>query len=399
MTNAQLILPSRDQLQACEAAEDSTVAVNMEPGTALAIWRDEEEKVRATVIFPEGDEDSAPADEPVLFTLRGTAGVDADIERAPQDNCVPLLAQGHSDTVANPDILFKLHSWLHSGRAHELVDDDIRQSLISTVQTFVHDVADRTGDMDFERSGLMMNVLANMDGAPTPQGLDRYLEARVLRERIRQLDPDHPEAGRDDNATVTQWLRDHEIDREASTGISVRSPTGAMVNDNALRDAVLANDTLCRQVFRPLTKTPIDDLSIGLLSGEEYDQLHQTLQEQEEILSGEWVDKAVGKVEETVSQALGERYEYEVAIASSDGRDVMLVKEPQFGMHYFYSWNTADRRPLLEIDGEPGIPTISPEEIPSAERVEALREICLALQQAPEVGIAPNDEEHEEPQP
>lgn len=381
-TNAQVILPSAALLRECEDADPEAYAVDMDPGMGLSIWRNEDGRTRATVIVPEafgGDLDGTDEDEePVLYTLRNTRNIDGDVDRAEEDGNIPLIAEGGD----NAGILLRLHSWLHSDRAHDVIEEDVRLGLMGALREFVGSLAERTQSGSFERVVLMMNVLENLQDAPVPQGLDRYLEAKMLRERIRVLDPEHEDASGASPAGMDGLLGERGVTDRAKAGVRVRAPTGPMlVNDHMLRGAVEANDALCRQVFRPLTKTAIEDLAVGMLGRGEYDALLEAFRDRDEILTGPWVDKAVEKMGAVIDNGLGERYQYEVLLASAEDRDVLLVREPGSAMHYFYSWETADRRPLLEIDGGEGIPTISPEEVPDTDELERLRGVWQGLEE------------------
>ncbi len=381
-TNAQVILPSAAVLRESEDDDPAAYAVDMDPGMGLAIWRSEDGATRATVIVPEADEapdaeEDGDGMEPVLYTLRNTRNIEGDVERAEQDGNIPLIAEGGN----NAAIMLRLHSWLHSDRAHEVIEEDLRRGLIGTLRVFVGDIGERTQSRSFDQTGLMMNVLENLRDAPVPEGLDRYLEARMLRERIRVLDPANADAGRASPEGMNGVLGERGVTARADAGVTVRAPTGPMlVDDNMLRQAVRTNGALCRQVFRPLTKTAIEDLAVGILEREEYDTVIQAFRDRDEVLSGPRVDKAVEKLGTVIQDSVGERYQYEVSLASADERDVILVREPGYGMHYFYSWETVDRRPLLEMDGGEGIPTISPEEVPDTDELERLRGACAAVE-------------------
>ena len=386
-SNAQIILPPAEVVHDCADDAEGIVAVDMEPGMALAAWRNEEGRSRVTVIDPadEGDVDPEtgfPAQEPVLYTLAGSDNIQGDVERAGDGN-MPLIADGGD----NATLMFRLHSWLHSGRAHEVLDAQIRQRLIGTLYRFATDVADRTGNPEWEKTSLMMHILDSYRDAPVPEGLDRYLEGKNLRNMIAAVDPDHEDAGVN-VAPVSALLQTRGVEASARPGSSVRVINGRSVSDDVLRAAVKSNDALCRHVFQPLTRTAIEDLAVGLLDQDEYDRLVETLRESDEVLSGVWVDRVLGKLNDVVQTSVGARYEYQTVLASAEGRDILLVNEPGLGAHYYYSWETEERRPLLEIDGAQGIPTISPEEIPDIQEIERLRAVFDEMRpQAPDPAL------------
>lgn len=371
-SNAQIVLPPADVVRECADETEGIVAVDMEPGMALAAWRNEQGRSRITVIDPadEGDidpETGLPVEEPVLYTLAGSENIQGDVERA-QDGNMPLIADGGD----NATLMFRLHSWLHSERAHDVLDADIRQRLVGTLYSFVTDVADRTGDPEWEKTSLMMHILDNYRDAPVPEGFDRYLEGKNLRNMIAAVDPHHEDAGVN-VAPVSALLQARGVEASARAGSSIRVLNGRSVSDDELRAAVKSNDALCRHVFQPLTRTAIEDLAVGLLDQNEYERLVEALEESDEVLSGTWVDQVLGKLNEVVQTGVGNRYEYQTILASAAGRDILLVNEPGLGARYYYSWETGERRPLLEIDGQEGIPTISPEEIPDPQEIERLR--------------------------
>ena len=392
--NAQVVLPGPATLAACELPPDSdTAGVDMEPGMALVVWKREGAQPGVNVIDPTeplpADEGEEQARDPNLFTLRSSDVVEGNILRAGDDE-IPLLAEGGS----NARIMERLHAWLHSARARDSLEADKRTQLTQNLFEFVNAVVERTGDRSFARTACTMQILHAYGDVAMPEGMDRYLESKAIRAEITRIDPGHPDA-LSNPAPVTELLRRHGIERTAQSGISVRPAGGRVVNDETLGQMFRANQKLCEDVFHPLTTLPIEDISVGLLTLEEYETLAGSLAAADGELSGEWVQQACAKMTEVVEAGVGANYRFESSFWTSEGRDVLLISEPEMplhdgtGMAYYYSWPNDTRKPVM--DWEQRVSGVSPEDIPSTEEVARLRTALYEI--TPEEELEPADDD------
>ena len=393
--NAQVVMPSPAALAACELPPHSDVnGVDMEPGMALVAWRREGTTPAVNVVDPTESfpvyEGEGEGPEPNLFTLRHSDEVEGNVLRADGDG-IPLLAEGG----ANARIMERLHAWLHSTQARDSLDPDKRTQLKQNLFDFVKAVAERTGDRSFARTACTMQILHAYGDVAMPEGMDRYLESKAIRAEIARLDPDHPDA-LGSTAPVSELLQRHGVMRTAQHGISVRTGGGHLVNDETLGEMFRANQKLCEDVFHPLTSQPIEDISLGLLKMEEYETLVGSLAGDGRELSGEWVQQACARMTEVVEAGVGEDYRFESSFWTSEGRDILLISEPEMplhqgeaGMAYFYSWPSESRKPVM--DWEQRVSGVSPEDIPSADEVARLRTALDEL--VPEQELEPVDDD------
>ncbi|MCY4592600.1 MAG: hypothetical protein OXE86_19005 [Alphaproteobacteria bacterium] len=382
-SDAQVILPTRDMLERARVPDGGDGGVDVSPGQAVVGGTAPEGGMWFIPVSP-ADGTGGAGLENCVVSLRDSAGLRRTGFGEPAD--VPLFSTGAvADT--NARLMIEAHAWLHTQTARDALDPDVRDRLATALHDMAAEVgAAHPGNMVWRQARAHMRVTTAYADAPLPDGIERYTEARAIAHRIARYEPDHELAAADVTGHGDILRERGAGDVSAEAGAWVRRNTGLDLAE-AARMALRANDALCRQVFAPLTRTPIEDLGVSLLSIEGCTRAAETFAERGESLSGDWVETALGRVHDVIARAMPPDYAYDLAMVSAKGRDILLVREPgvvrgpgaaagpdrDFAFGYAYSWPTADRRPMLELEGEDPLATVSPEEMPSAERLVELR--------------------------
>lgn len=136
----------------------------------------------------------------------------------------------------------------------------------------------------------------------------------------------------------------------------------------------MSNEKMTRDVFGALTRTPVDRLSAAMIRLEDVDLLKE--RSATRLLTGDWVEKITHMARQATMGASG-NYHFSMDILVQDGRDIVVVIDTvgkQQGVAFVYSWPSAERFPVMDIDGE-RVMNISSEEVPSIEEFERLSKV------------------------
>jgi hypothetical protein len=230
-------------------------------------------------------------------------------------------------------------------------------------QAYMASITDSYGPVDFPVSDAQIR---------------RKAAADALRREIAALRPDHPDAaaaGRDFVAA----LADHGLETlAAAQGGQILAGGRRASVDQALRQAVAANERLCREVFGAMTRTSIDDLDVSAVRLQSYEALLPRLDNQRQ--SGPWMDEVRARVAR-ITQGVMPGYESRLEMITDEGRDYLFVVDTPSraaGFAAVYSWPSETRQPLMEI-GAGRTVNISAADIPSEEEVERLGRVRTAL--------------------
>lgn len=269
--------------------------------------------------------------------------------------------------------------------------DPAHRRLLGALQGSFERVLQNLDDFPNEaaKQALMAASIDAMGGARLPvepEAFLRKVRAEGLRMQIAEIQPEHPDALRRDPVGVDALLADAGLGGGALRGAAVRGPAGVMLREADMLRMVSANDRLCREVFGAVTTTDIANLSVRLLTPAEHTRLVEHFEESEATLNGEWVDEVRRRMSAITSGAMP-GYRFQAVVASQAGRDVLLVTDsvsdglntPEGrGVAYLYSWPTADRQPLIEVN-RGHVTTFGEDDVPSEDEVRRLEGVLEAM--------------------
>lgn len=192
--------------------------------------------------------------------------------------------------------------------------------------------------------------------------------ADILRAKIGQINPDHPDA-LGNAATLSSVMRD-------AVGANIppvtRPSTGMTIDEASLRRMIDASDTLRIDVLGTLTRLPPKRISAAAISLDNLPTLDRALASSR--LSGGWVDGIRARMN-SLTEDLMEGYSCDIDLFSTRGRDLLVVRDAmsqQSNAAYIYSWPTKERLTIANTsDGL--VLNISPEEIPDRREIMRLR--------------------------
>jgi hypothetical protein len=224
----------------------------------------------------------------------------------------------------------------------------------------------------------MIDSFGDFEMGVTPEDFVKKSRADLIRARIAMINPDHPDALVSSN-TLGQTLENMGVTVNINgLGAQVRAPGNQQITEDAMRRTIQANDKLCRDVFGALTETPIEKLNASMISIRDLETIRDGFADKR--LTGDWVDTANKRAHELTRGAMG-NYSFEMDVFVSDGRDIMVINDTvgqSQGVAFVYSWPTATRRAVMEIESGL-VANVSPEEIPTDEEIERLQAVMQNL--------------------
>lgn len=220
----------------------------------------------------------------------------------------------------------------------------------------------------------MIDHFGSFDISVSVEEFVRKARADLIRARIGLLDPGHKDAI-GTSRQLRQILSDAGIEVSADgIGIEVVSPAALRINEEAIRRTIMSNEKMTRDVFGALTRTPVDRLSAAMIRLEDVDTLKE--KNSGNLLTGDWVDM-ITHAARYATMGASDSYHFSMDIFALDGRDIAVVIDTvgkQQGVAFVYSWPSAERFPVMDIDGD-RVMNISSEEIPSPEEFQRLSEV------------------------
>lgn len=287
-------------------------------------------------------------------------------------------SRNHVLTIGGRDLPLGGPGMLETRNALEMgapVSPEIRNAALPALnETFQHVAA--TLDMGvFPREMVAVSLFACMTRGMGPAHLDLPFEdfllragADMLRARIEAIDPGHPDALHHSPDPLEAIL----VARGATL------PDGEVLGWSGadIRKALLPRGGSFREVIEGITSMPPEELDIRVLNPEETDLLKRCLAPHR--LGGEWVSA----LQDSLSEGDGEKMDSpEIRMHSVSGRDVLLFEDDLGrgrGAALLCSWPRTARR-LLFRNGDHGVGTISPEEIPDHAEVARLSSTLAGL--------------------
>ena len=203
--------------------------------------------------------------------------------------------------------------------------------------------------------------------------------ADLYRARIGQIDSFHR-----DSISSARPLRD--LLRKTGIKISengidtdIRSSIALRATEEVIRRVMQSNESMCREVFGTLTRTPIEKMSAAMISFSGLEAFRNDASNC--LLSGEWINRVRGTAG-TIVRGGKPNHGFGMDIYSRGGRDIMVILDQagrDYKVAFVYSWPTAERIPAMRVDGG-YVMSVSPEEIPDHGEIERLREIVENLE-------------------
>lgn len=157
--------------------------------------------------------------------------------------------------------------------------------------------------------------------------------------------------------------------------IAIRS--AAQGDHGGVIESSRRNDILVRRLFASLTRTPVEQIRCGVAPrdchGRIIDRLTAAGADGQANNDG-WREQVSAVVMNILEDAFGRAYRPQVSIREIAGNDILTVED--FAGCYVYSWPSADRNVLFELDGRgQAFPMVDPSECPSpAELAGRMRE-------------------------
>lgn len=220
----------------------------------------------------------------------------------------------------------------------------------------------------------MIDALGDFDLPISPQDFAAKSKADLLRARIGQLDSSHPDAIAS-SRSLRDLLKESGVHvSESGVGAEIRSPAARQISEEAIRRTVMANDRMCNELFGSMTATGIERLSAAMIPLADLETLRT--RKSNRRLSGDWVEKARDTAK-SITQSGMPGYKFEMDVFSEGGRDILAISDnigQKNGVAFVYSWPTADRLPVAEIESG-RVLRISPEEIPDEAEIKRLTEV------------------------
>lgn len=220
----------------------------------------------------------------------------------------------------------------------------------------------------------MIDHFGNFEISVSVEEFVRKARADLIRARIGLLDPGHKDAI-GTSRQLRQILSDAGIEVSADgIGAEIKSPAALRINEEAIRRTIMSNEKMTQDVFGALTRTPVDRLSAAMIRLEDVDTLKE--KNRNNLLTGEWVDM-ITHAARYATMGASDSYQFSMDIFSQDGRDIAVVVDTvgkQQEVAFVYSWPSAERFPVMDIDGE-RVMNISSEEIPSLEEFQRLSKV------------------------
>ena len=212
----------------------------------------------------------------------------------------------------------------------------------------------------------------------------RKSRADLCRARIGQLAPAHVDA-MDSSRPLRDLLANAGVEiNAAGMGAEIRGAAARQITEEKIRRMILANDRMCREVFGALTLTPIEQLSAAVIA--EADHARLLAQKGNRRLTGPWVDRAE-QVTRDITRSGMPGYQFDFSLFAEDGRDYLMVADNvsrKNGVAFVYSWPTAMRRPVMEVEAGRMI-AVSPADVPDEAEMERLERVLSQLEADPEV--------------
>lgn len=226
----------------------------------------------------------------------------------------------------------------------------------------------------------MIDAFGDFEMTVTPEQFALKSKADLLRARIGTLDENHPDSLGNANDLRNVLGRAGVEVNSNGIGAQIRAAGNQQITEDSMRRSIQSNDQMCRKVFGAMTNTPIEKLSAAMISIEQLGQLRENLGDRR--LTGDWVDAVKERATDITRGAMG-NYSFEMDMFVDGGRDILVIDDTigrRNGVAFAYSWPTADRHPIMEID-RGRVYNISPEEVPSEEEIERLTVIVNQLMQ------------------
>lgn len=266
---------------------------------------------------------------------------------------------------------------------HVLADPQSeRHSAGMVAQAYMASITDSYGPIDFPVSDAEIR---------------RKAAADALRREIAAIDPAHADAMGAGRGFV-EALAEHGLETlAAAQGGQILAGGRRATVDQALRNAVAANERLCRDVFGAMTRTSIDDLDVSAVRLASYEALLPRLDNQRH--AGPWMDEVRARVA-TITCGVMPGYESRLEMISDGGRDFLFVVDTPSraaGFAAVYSWPTESRQPLMEIGAGRSV-NISAADIPSEAEIARLTRVRTGLLAEREVGLPAPEEPWDEPE-
>lgn len=191
----------------------------------------------------------------------------------------------------------------------------------------------------------------------------RKARADLLRARISDLDPDHP----DGIGAVSDFMR--VLD---AAGADARADVVRVAGAPPLsrRDArsLLDDDRFRTPLFGAISLTSPDRIEATVLPASEADGVDRALRGSR--LSGAWAD-GVSRLGERLTGSGLYGYQMDLSLYVSGGRDLLLLSDTvgrASGIALVYSWPSSERAPVLQTPEGP-VYAICPQEVPDPETV------------------------------
>ena len=248
-------------------------------------------------------------------------------------------------------------------------------------------------------SFLSMEMVDNIGVVDLPpgmsyDGLSRVLAASKCRNQLSSIQDNIP-SGMEMPATTAAALikcgLDHpevrpqrEIDmilgddHKLLSGLDVRA---AVITDPA--DTMGATtQKLSDDLFSDLTSTPVASLEVQAMnSSGGWSGIIDRLEVRAEQVEGELVEEVTSRICARLTDAFGGSYRPETSLyETSDGTDVLLVRDDLIKGGYIYTWPSAERRPLVDLQAGTTTTTFDASRVPSREEICALTDAITDYQ-------------------
>lgn len=321
----------------------------------------------------------------VVARIDGSGQTIGSIARGGQDAgiCLSVQVEGNQQYLPFSGTgMFGAHEVLTglSQRGQDLTENENR-ALASISELFTMAAASPDPDRFPEeiRAMAMRSILladyANVRMGISDTEMVRYFQGVSLRNQISALDSGHPDASqsRTSHADLLAGM-----EGTAAPGAIFRN-IGSIRNSLTFGRTAHANDVMVRNIFGAMTNTPIEELSVSMMSVPGVNALRENLAGHR--LTGDWVEAIEAHVHAVLQNGpiavngVGEMgYRFNIELYEHSGRDILLVTDSsntRDGNGYAYSWPSTDRHLVAEFNGQ-NFATISPEAVPSEEEIARL---------------------------
>lgn len=234
---------------------------------------------------------------------------------------------------------------------------------VSAVETYLANTIEHSFDVEAKSNAL--DGLSRLKGAQKnvldAEDLAKAREARELRQRIGELNPNHADAVK---PAATAYQAD-DAGVAASDAVDTLSIEGQGFSDRQM-SMLRANPTLCNEVFSVLTTTPPGRLTARKLDHADFETAEQELGRFEEMA---WSKTALDGIVEVLKDRMP-GYNFKAKIYEVEGADVMLMRDDVGA--YLYAWDSASRVAEINVKDEV-LYTFTEKDVPSEDELDALR--------------------------